>query len=325
MRLIGILMMIAFSAVGCVSGTAEIKPETPMVAKVNDAGIYQIDIEEALQQLVPSAIFHGGMTHERRAKYWSSAMDMAIERELLYQEAVRVGLKADDDQVDEIKQKAIQRFGSRSAFQDALKAASLTEKGYEHKLEKKLLADELIKTEVEDKSVPSDDELLAHFNEHKGSYNKPLTRRISHILVRVDPSSTKEEADVKLQKAEEALKALNSGADFPDAAMTYSEEPYAVKGGDLGELHKGRLVEEVDKVAWELKVGQTSGIIRSMYGFHIIRVESESEPSEAQFDDVKDKARAFIQGKRKVELKDSLMSRLKSGAKIEIYKAKSDE
>lgn len=325
LKRIGSIAAVALLVIGCSSGTREVKPDAPMVASVNGAGIYKIDMEEALQQLVPSAIFHGGMTPERRAKYWSGALDLTIERELLYQEAARIGLKADEDQIGEIKRKIIDKFGSRSAFKDALKSASLTEDEYEHMLAKKMLAEELIKVEVDDKSVPSDEELLEHFNAHKDSYNKPLTRRIRHILVRIDPAATSEEVEARRKKAEEALSALKSGADFYDVAMSYSEEPYAVKGGDLGELHKGRLVAEVDKEAWSLKIGQTSGIIRSMYGFHIIRVDSESEPTEAVFEEVKDKARSFIQNKRKNELREALMGRLKADAKIEIFQAESDD
>lgn len=323
--LLSLIVAAAIALSGCAGGSVEVKPDTPIVASVNGQGVYSIDVEEALQQLVPSAIFHGGMTSERRAKYWGGALDLAIERELLYQEAVRQGLKADSAKIKEIKAATIQRFGSKDAFLAALKSTSLTEEGYELKVAKRLLAEDLIRIEVEEKSVPTDEELLKHFNEHKATYNKPLTRRIRHILVRVDPAATKEEAAARRLRAEEAIASLTSGVDFYDVAMKYSEEPYAVKGGDLGELHKGRLVAEVDEVAWKLKVGDLSGLIRSIYGFHIVRVESESEPVEAKFEDVREKASSFIQGKRKTELRDALMGRLKGDSKIEIYKATSDE
>lgn len=316
-------------AAGCsTEGRAKVDEsaqDPALVASVNGYGIYLIDMDEALQQLVPSAIFHGGMTSERRAKYWNSALDMTIERELLYQEALHLGMKPDREAVEKAKQSTIERFGGKGVFLNALKAASLTEAAYEQKIERQQLADALIRREVDEKSIPAEDDMLAHFNAHKSTYNKPLTRRIRHVLVKVAPSATTEEVAARKKRAQEALDQLKAGVDFYDVAMNYSEEPYAVKGGDLGDLHKGRLVEEVDEAAWKLKVGELSGLIRTIYGFHIIRIDGESQPVEANMDDARPKIYSFMQKKRKEELKEALMSRLKAEAKVIIYKPNSND
>ncbi|MFQ5753605.1 MAG: peptidylprolyl isomerase, partial [bacterium] len=94
---------------------------------------------------------------------------------------------------------------------------------------------------------------------------------ISHILLPVEPS----ESAVKeaRQKAEEILNRLKKGEDFEELARQYSEDPgSASKGGDLGMMERGDLVKEFEEVAFQLNPGQISDIVRTKFGFHIIKL-----------------------------------------------------
>lgn len=83
--------------------------------------------------------------------------------------------------------------------------------------------------------------------------------RCSHILVEKHP------------KAQEILSELNSGVDFSELARRYSVCPSKKKGGDLGFFAKGQMVKEFERAAFKLKNGEISDIVKTKFGYHIIK------------------------------------------------------
>jgi len=90
------------------------------------------------------------------------------------------------------------------------------------------------------------------------------------------------------RRAEDLLKQLKGGANFEDLAKKYSEDPGSAKeGGSLGWIGKGRTVPEFEKAAFSLPKGQISDLVKSSYGFHIIRVEDRQDAHMKTLDEVK--------------------------------------
>ena len=100
-------------------------------------------------------------------------------------------------------------------------------------------------------------------------YETPEQVRASHILLKTEG---KDDAAVKA-KAEELLKKAKAGADFAELAKANSEDEASAKnGGDLDYFGRGRMVPEFDQVAFALQPGQTSDVVKTQYGYHIIKV-----------------------------------------------------
>ncbi len=129
----------------------------------------------------------------------------------------------------------------------------------------------------------TDQDLQAYYDQHREEYRVPEQVKVSHILIKTPLPAPGAKEDQKAiadarTKAEGVLKELKAGGDFGKLAEKYSDDPGSAKsGGDLGWIGRGRTVPEFEKAAFSLGKGQTSDLVKSSYGFHIIRVEDKQE------------------------------------------------
>lgn len=129
----------------------------------------------------------------------------------------------------------------------------------------------------------SPDELQKYYNDHRDQYRTPEQVKVSHILIKTPlpgPDGKVDDKGVTIaqNRAADLLKQIKGGAKFEDLARKYSEDPGSGKeGGSLGWIGKGRTVPEFEKTAFSLPKGQMSDLVKSSYGFHIIRVDDKQE------------------------------------------------
>ncbi len=122
------------------------------------------------------------------------------------------------------------------------------------------------------------------YNDNIEMYSTPEQVRASHILLKTDG---KDDEAVKA-KAEEILKQAKSGADFAELAKKYSQDEASAKnGGDLDYFSRGRMVPEFDQVAFSLEPGQISDLVKTQYGYHIIKVTDKKPASTKSLDEVR--------------------------------------
>jgi len=118
----------------------------------------------------------------------------------------------------------------------------------------------------------SDDAIQAYYNQHLADYKVPDSVHVEHILFKTVGKTDAEVAEIKKQ-AEAVLKQAKSGANFEALARKYSQDDASkVKGGDLGWIVKGQTVPEFQDVAFSLPKGAISDLVKTQYGFHIIKV-----------------------------------------------------
>lgn len=126
-------------------------------------------------------------------------------------------------------------------------------------------------------TVPEQD-IQRSYRENIDQYSQPEQVRVSHILLNTEG---KDEAAIRA-RAEDLLKQIKAGADFAALAKANSQDPAsASKGGDLDFFGKGRMVPEFEAVAMTLPVGQLSDVVKTPYGFHIIKV-TDKKAAEVQ-------------------------------------------
>src|SRR5579862_8712184 len=136
-------------------------------------------------------------------------------------------------------------------------------------------------------------DLQAYYDQHRDQYRVPEQVKVSHILIKTPLAGADGNVDDKgvaeaQHRAEDLLKQLKSGAKFETLAEKYSEDPGSAKqGGSLGWIGRGQTVPEFEKTALSLPKGQTSDLVKSSYGFHIIRVDDKQDAHTKSLDEVK--------------------------------------
>lgn len=171
---------------------------------------------------------------------------------------------------------------------------------------KKVLISKLIEDETK-KSIPvSEDDIKSHYQEYKDRYMVPERIRASHIL-----TNTEEEA----QRAQEELRA---GADFAEVAKRCSKDLTRDRGGDLGYFKRGQMIPEFERACFNLNVGEVSGVVKTRFGYHIIKVTDRKSATYHKFEDVEEGIRALISRQRQREKLEQFIKGLKDKAKIKI-------
>ena len=141
-------------------------------------------------------------------------------------------------------------------------------------------------------TVVSDDELKALYQQNIQQYQVPNRVHAEHILLTTVGKTDAEVAEIKAKGEDILAQAKKKGANFEDLAKKYSEDPGSkTKGGDLGWIVQGQTVPEFEKAAFSLPKGEVSDLIRTQYGFHIIKVLDKETAHTKPFDEVKETLR----------------------------------
>jgi peptidyl-prolyl cis-trans isomerase D len=153
----------------------------------------------------------------------------------------------------------------------------------------------------------SDAEVQQYYTQHQKDYQVDDQVRVRHILIKVDPGADAKADAAAKQKAEDLLKQIKAGGNFAELAKKNSDDPGSKdQGGELGFLKRGATVPEFDQAAFSLPVGQTSDLIKTKFGYHILQVEEKQTAHTRPLDEVRSTIVA-------------LLTRQKEGAQEQAY------
>jgi peptidyl-prolyl cis-trans isomerase D len=144
-------------------------------------------------------------------------------------------------------------------------------------------------------NVP-EEELRKYYTENEKRYTTPEERRASHILIKADKAAPEAERAKAKAKAEGLLAELKKNpALFAELARKNSEDPgSAEKGGDLDFFGRGAMVKPFEDSAFGLKPEETSGVVESDFGYHIIKLAAVKGGEKRSFESVRTEAEAEV-------------------------------
>lgn len=142
-------------------------------------------------------------------------------------------------------------------------------------------------------------EVRERYEARKINYTSPEERKASHILVKLSGDSSEEAVAAAKQKAEKLLERIRKGEEFAKLAKAESDDPgSAPQGGDLGFFGRGVMDPAFEEAAFALKKGEVSDLVRSSFGFHIIKLVDIKGGEVKPFAEVKDEIKKEIQNER---------------------------
>jgi len=157
----------------------------------------------------------------------------------------------------------------------------------------------------------TDAEMKQYYTDHLSDYRVPDRVKVAHILFK---TTGKSPAEVKkLQKtAKEVLAKIRAGANFAEMAKKYSEDTSASNGGNIGWITHGQTVKAFEDTAFNMKPGQVSGLVHTVYGIHIIKVLAKQTAHLQSFNDVKDSIRATLMKQKMAAARQAYADKLES-------------
>lgn len=233
----------------------------------------------------------------------NSKLKALITQQLMDQESQKFADKVDEGDVDRM----IQSIEERNHMTDEQLRGQLQGQGVSYatfraKIRKQALAMAMFQHEVRDKAVVPHTAVEAYYKDHLDEFTVADEKfRLAQILVAIPAGATPDQISGAEQKAGDAHKLALKGQDFPDLARQYSDDDSKTKGGELGTFSPGELNDDIAAGIKEVKVGDISKVIRTKYGFHIIKVEEHQVPGAIPLADVKGAIRERLQTEKSKE------------------------
>ena len=312
------------------------KPVPQVVARVNGVAL----TSELLQREFFAFRFQSkqkGKEIEPNEEY-SIARELlksAVARELVVQKAKSLNIIITEKKID-LQLKSIEdQFPSHKLFITALAFQHLSIASLKEKIYRTLLEDELMRLEIAPRVNVGNDTIKNYYEKNRARFMKPVLYKMRHIHIKTIIPSEKVEDKLSQKKAERLTKMINAeakeqihsllkkiqaGEDFTELAKRFTEdEATKEKGGLLGELHPDSTIPEISKEMVKLKEEQTSGVIQSEFGYHILKLDEIIPSQLIPFSETKTDIMNLLLKKETQKLFTTYVEELGNNAKIEVF------
>ena len=157
----------------------------------------------------------------------------------------------------------------------------------------------------------TDAEEQAYYNANQNNYKVDEQVKVRHILVKLPPNATPAEDAAAKAKAQGILDQLHKGGDFAALAKKNSDDPGSKdQGGELGFIKRGATVPAFEQAAFALQPGQTSGLVKTQFGYHIIQSEEKQAAHVRPFDEVKPEILATLTQQKEQQAEGAFANQL---------------
>ncbi|WP_413705176.1 peptidylprolyl isomerase [Pseudomonas sp. Pseusp16] len=285
----------------------------PAAARVNGEEISRLRLERYFAEyLEDQGRVEGSIDNPKAYRQLrKAALDALIDRELLWQEAIKRGVVISDAVVKDRIDQTRQAMGGAEVF-----ARRLEDAGYTEYTRRELAARQVF-NDLTQAGEPDEKQVRAFYEEHRAEMNRPEAVQARHILVKVGPGadpSTVEAARLRLMGMRASIVA---GADFASLARSGSEDASASEGGDLGYFPRGRMLPEFEAVAFALAPGAVSEPVRTSVGWHLIYLENHMEATNVPQEQGLEMVRAYLARQQQVQARLQALAQLRSRNRIE--------
>jgi peptidyl-prolyl cis-trans isomerase C len=282
------------------------------VAKVGGQVITRGELDRSVTALTAQKRLPKATTPEKRKQVERLALDQLIAAELLYQEGMKNPPKDLDTQV-ELKLAEIRNKNEATGKED-----KRSEKELQDLTRRSIVISNYVDKKVTANITVSDRDIKTYYDANPDKFKKKAQVRASQILCGVDAKASAEEKQKAREKAAELLKRVKAGEDFAALAKEHSTCPSSAQGGDLGFFAKGEMVPPFEKAAFNLKPGEVSDVVKTEFGYHIIKLTDTKAAETTKLADAKERIRELLKGLKTQQVLTDHLSKLKGHGRVEL-------
>lgn len=293
-KLLIIAVFLSCVPVATQAETADTNKEE-FVAKVNGVGISQKEFDWTLVAAQQQFARVGDPAAQTNIK--KEVLDRLISVELMSQDAKKRNIVVDAATLDNNLETFMAQFTPENSFNDFLAKNDLTEEKMKEQLRRQItlqkLQQELLK-EFSANGTVSDDQIKKFYDDNSDKFKRPEQVKASHILIPVAQDADDAAKKEARGKIEGIQKKVQSGEDFAELARTSSSCPSSAQGGDLGFFGKGQMVKPFEDASFALKPGETSDIVETQFGYHLIKMTEKSEAGMVPYEEVQERISQYL-------------------------------
>lgn len=244
------------------------------------------------------------------------ALDALIDKELLWQEALKRGVVISDEVVQNQIAQTRQAIGGAEVFARRLADAGFDEAGFTEYTRRELAAQQVFADLVR-VAEPDEQQVRAFFEEHRAEMSRPEQIQARHILIKVPQGADAATVEAARLRLEEMRVKVTQGEDFASVARTGSEDATATVGGDLGYFPRGRMMPAFDAAAFALAPGEVSAPVRTPFGWHLIYLQNHQEAADVSEVQGLEMVRAYLARQQNAQARLQVLAKLRSSNRIE--------
>ncbi len=292
-----------------------------VVARVNGKAILGRDLE---QKILAELSNIGNpawknLREDYRQELTSQSLGFLVDSELLYQKATESGLKATDAEVQAEFARVAKSFSSDAEMNAQLASRGMDRAALNKELSRSLVVSKFIEETIAKKIVISPADVQQYYSTHTDEFRHPELVRTSHILILVPAGATADQDNAAKQRADALLQRAKKGEDFAKLAKENSMDGSASQGGDIGFVPKGQVAPEYEQAAFSLPTGSVSDVVRTQFGYHIIKVTDKKPEGVSALDEVRADLNEFLKNQKVLGEVSKYVADLGAKAKIEIF------
>ena len=316
---------------------SKLKIEIPkLVARVNGVDIESKYIEFRLSQIEKLALKTAKrpLTVEEKNSIVKGLIEKEVVRELVNQQGEKENLKIEPELIEKELKTLRALYTSEEEFNNAMKSRNINLEEIKKAIQIDINKNHLLNAEIKGKiNPPSDEEVKKFYEDNKSRFQRPEAYHTRHILAAYFPPEAMRNQTIKElkknkeyfariaeEKIDKVIEELKQGADFEKLAKNLSDdESSRENGGDLDFNYKGSFETSFNEAIEKLNPGETSGKIKTRFGFHVIQLV-EKRPSEmAPFTEMKPEIQKYLYIKEAKKKVSSFIEKLKQTADIQTF------
>ncbi len=259
------------------------------------------DYEKTFADMEPKA---------RQAQLIEWSRENVIERTLIEQEALKQIEPVPESEIESVIAEMRQQYANDADVPDEFKDENRDKLKKDVALQ--MCVEKLLEKIRKDVGAPAMEQMRKRYEGNQGAYKTSEEIRISHIVKHVNWMTDDSTAQCIIREAKEQL---DKDAAFESLVEKYSDCPE--RGGDLGYITQGRMVEEFEDVVFNLAAGEVSDIFHTRYGYHIAKLYDRKPARLLAFEDVREQIAGELQNEAQRQRLEEFIDELKNNAQIE--------